>query len=660
MTRDMHGGALDARRTNAVEKPAADVSAAAAGDAGVSAPAVETLMEDFEELKARLGTTSLLPKGVEVPSGAVESVATWGDGTMDGLVADMDSKERKLSAGFLEKPVQAWFLKYGLTPILETRQSGPILIGLRACKGDGHELRHPAEILERMGEFNQWILPRLQCLEGKWHRIVYLLLNHSDFDSLSKLAADENLRRDYLKKVNPELSATIAYYTLLRRAIHLRASDVHIEPYDESNYRVRYRIDGVLQPEDFTLSKERGTHLVGKIKVESTLKTQEKRLPQDGGVAFSEAILKEFPFLTGYSLRVATNPTPLGEKVSIRLLKAAKETGYDLDKLGLPANVHRKLEAQIETPEGVILVSGPTGSGKTTTLYSILRRLNKPAVNIQTIEDPVEVLIPGLNQSQVNRDIDYDFARALRSFLRLDPDIILVGEVRDAETAKIMVEAAGTGHLVFSTIHTNDAISVLARLYELGVERTRIQSTLRCVVAQRLVRTLCPCLECREPYDARPELNKLFEEDVFRLREGSRAVEEGDSSEALSNSEAVVFFRPVSKGGYFACKTCHGTGYFGRAIVPELWVIGREERDLIVNSEYSYARYHDLALSKGMLPMAYVGLELALQGRVTLQELKDNVIIPEEWVERRREMADFIQKAKARYPLKILAAANED
>jgi general secretion pathway protein E len=268
---------------------------------------------------------------------------------------------------------------------------------------------------------------------------------------------------------------------LLEKAASIDASDIHIEP-NMNNVRVRYRVDGLLQ-NGITIHRSMHPQVISRIKVMANMDISEQRIPQDGR-AFVRIGTKEF------DLRISTIPIYHGEKAVLRLLDRNK-TVIHLEELGLSEDDHDYFRREIEKPQGLIIVCGPTGCGKTTTLYSSLDKINKDSVNIITIEDPVEYQLPRINQIQVNQKTGLTFAKGLRSILRQDPDIIMVGEIRDTETANIAVQAAMTGHLVFTTLHTNDAASAVARLADLGVERFLISSTLKCVLSQRLVRKLC-------------------------------------------------------------------------------------------------------------------------------------------------------------------------
>lgn len=379
--------------------------------------------------------------------------------------------------------------------------------------------------------------------------------------------------------------------TMLEYAIAGRASDIHIEP-QETRTRVRYRIDGILQ-EKLTLPKGIHDYLVSRVKILSGLKIDEKRIPQDG----------RFNFKIGeeeVDLRISTLPTIHGEKVAMRLLK--KTGGIPpLMELGLMGQGLKIIEEVITKPYGIILITGPTGSGKTTTLYSVLSKLNKPGVNILTIEDPVEYQIIGINQVQINPQAGLTFAAGLRSFLRQDPNIILVGEIRDKETTQLAIQAALTGHLVFSTLHTNDAATAIPRLIDLGAEPFLVASVLNAACAQRIVRKICQF--CKLSYDASPETIqniKLALGDLF--------------TSASSNGAGLKLYKGAG------CNECANSGYLGRIGIFEVIKITPALNKLIVGST-SVEQIDTAAKKEGLITMKQDGYLKALQGITTIEEV---------------------------------------
>ncbi len=370
---------------------------------------------------------------------------------------------------------------------------------------------------------------------------------------------------------------------VLNRAIADRASDLHIEPM-EGNTRVRERIDGVLRP-TAEIPRELHEAVVARIKIMSNLDIAEKRAPQDGRIAYR---------IGGqdYDLRVSTYPCVHGEKVVLRILEKSTER-FDLQKLGLDEAVLTQLKRIIERPYGMLIVCGPTGSGKTTTLYASLSHLNTPERNIITIEDPVEYQLPGITQANVNPRAGLTFATGLRAILRQDPDVVLVGEIRDRETAVIAVEAALTGHMVFSTLHANEAAGAPGRLIEMGVEPFLLASALVGVLSQRLVRLLCR--ECREPTTPDPEL-------LTRLRLTPQMVEG----------------RTLYAGR--GCHRCQFTGYRGRRAIVELMEVNDAIRHHITHHQPTTV-IRESAIQNGMVPLYRDALRLVLRGETSLEEV---------------------------------------
>lgn len=380
---------------------------------------------------------------------------------------------------------------------------------------------------------------------------------------------------------------------VLEQAIRIRASDVHIEPQTEET-RVRYRVDGILQ-ERLILPRKLQDAVISRIKILADLKIDEKRIPQDG----------RFNFKMGDSevdLRVSTLPTVHGEKVVMRLLK--KSGGIPtLQDLGLRGLAIKNLEASIRRPHGVILVTGPTGSGKTTTLYSVLAILNNAKVNIMTLEDPVEYEITGVNQVQINPAAGLTFATGLRSFLRQDPNIILVGEIRDQETTELAIQAALTGHLVFSTLHTNNAAGAIPRLIDLGAEPFLLASALNAVVGQRIARRLCPT--CKEEYTPDEAVVADMKKVVGTLWPADKP---------------MILYRGKGTTGGVTCESCGGAGYLGRLGIFEVYTVS----DAISKLTLSRATMKEIetqAIAEGMISMKQDGYLKALEGSTTIEEV---------------------------------------
>lgn len=367
--------------------------------------------------------------------------------------------------------------------------------------------------------------------------------------------------------------------TIVYHAINMRASDIHIEPYEES-FRLRYRLDGVLQ-EMGELNLGQKDAILSRLKIMAKLDIAEKRRPQDGRIR----IEKDKKTI---DLRVSTLPTEFGEKIVLRILDKTEQR-LELKHLGFEEKNLREFRKAIANPYGMILVTGPTGSGKTTTLYAALSELNTPEVNITTIEDPIEYNLPGINQTQVRSDIGLTFSTALRAILRQDPNIIMVGEVRDKETAEIAIRSALTGHLVFSTLHTNDAPSAITRLIDMGIEPFLVASSVRLVMAQRLVRRICP--ECKTEYVPEQEV-------VAEL--------------GLQNQQ--TFYHGTG------CEHCNGTGFKGRVALIELMPVSDILSELVVKQSGA----HELkkqALADGMVTLRQSGVQKITEGVTTVEEV---------------------------------------
>ncbi|MEO1002085.1 MAG: GspE/PulE family protein [Cyanobacteria bacterium J06638_7] len=380
---------------------------------------------------------------------------------------------------------------------------------------------------------------------------------------------------------------------LLVEALSIEASDIHIEP-QEHALEVRFRLDGVLQKRFEDLPRSLTPAVTSRIKIMADLDIAERRLPQDGRIrrAFRGRRM---------DFRVSTLPSRSGEKVVLRLLDSGA-TELGLDTLITDPEARQSLRDLGSKPYGMVLVTGPTGSGKSTTLYALLAERNDPGINISTVEDPIEYILPGITQTQVNREKGLDFATALRAFMRQDPDVLLVGETRDLETAKTAMEAALTGHLVMTTLHCNDAPSAIARLDEMGVEPFLVSASLLGVISQRLVRRVCHA--CRTPYHPGPE-----ELSRFGL--------------AGSQESTVTFYRANTThvGSEGCCPVCTGTGYKGRIGVFEILRIN-DELSAAIAKRQSTDVLRRLALETGMKTLLGYGLQLVREGHTTLAEVE--------------------------------------
>jgi general secretion pathway protein E len=396
---------------------------------------------------------------------------------------------------------------------------------------------------------------------------------------LSRLVAEMPRVEDLLESEN-DAPVIRMVNVLLTQALRQGASDIHIEPY-ETRSVVRFRIDGTLQN---VAEPHRALHaaLVSRIKVMAQLDIAEKRLPQDGRISLRLAGRQ-------VDVRVATLPTGFGERAVLRLLdKAAGRLG--LEKLGMDEPTRARVDRLIHQPHGIVLVTGPTGSGKTTTLYAALSRIDARGRNIMTVEDPIEYELGGVAQTQVNARIGMTFARALRSILRNDPDVIMIGEIRDLETAQIAVQASLTGHLVLATLHTNDAVSATTRLIDMGIEPYLLSSSLLGVLAQRLVRKLCP---------------------------SCRVAQAGEAAALAGFGASLAGATLYGPGG---CNACHGTGYVGRTGIYELLVLDEEAKRL-VHEAAAEQKLRAHAAAGGMRPLREDGLRWVRDGVTALEEV---------------------------------------
>ena len=407
----------------------------------------------------------------------------------------------------------------------------------------------------------------------------------NEYETTLDIISDEEIEESIknLEEESSEEPIIKLANTILLKSIKSQASDIHLEPY-ENDLRVRYRVDGKLM-EFMKLSKSVAPAITSRFKIMAKLNIAEKRLPQDGRIRIK----------TGgkdIDLRVSTLPTVYGEKTVMRILDRSS-VKVNLNDLGFEASDLEKYTKAIAAPYGMVLVTGPTGSGKTTTLYASLNRINKEDVNIMTAEDPVEYNIEGINQVHIKEEIGLTFAEALRSFLRQDPDVIMVGEIRDTETAEISIRSALTGHLVFSTVHTNDAPSTIMRLADMGIEKYLIASSLVLILAQRLVRRICP--HCKAKIDVPPN---ALEEIGF------------DKEEAKTIS--------VYKGK--GCEHCNNTGYKGRIAIYEVMPISDKIKEMILH-EASVNEIKQQAIKEGMSTLRMSGLKKIKEGVTTIEEV---------------------------------------
>ena len=412
---------------------------------------------------------------------------------------------------------------------------------------------------------------------------VFVIDDIIDDEGLEDFTLIENIAQDIgnLEEIAGQSPVVKLVNYLLYNAVRENASDVHIEP-DDRRLRVRYRVDGRLY-EKMSPPFQMHSALVSRIKIMAELDIAQRRLPQDGGIH----VMVEGRAI---DLRVSIMPGNHGEKAVIRIINAQRMI-YSLESLGFAYENLQLFREVMQLPNGIILVTGPTGSGKNTTLYAALAELNGEEANICTVEDPVECNMSGINQFQVNPGVGFEFSTALRSLLRQDPDIIMVGEIRDEDTANIAVQAALTGHLVFTTLHTNDAPSAVTRLMDLNVAPYLVSASLSAVLAQRLVRKICP--NCKTEYEPSSSIRKFIE----RL-----------------SGETVTFNRGLG------CKKCRNTGCLGRIAIHELFIPNEEVKEMI-NKQASLKEIKEAAIKNGMIPLQLDGIEKVKAGIVSIEEV---------------------------------------
>jgi type IV pilus assembly protein PilB len=411
----------------------------------------------------------------------------------------------------------------------------------------------------------------------------YKVAEESDNDMFLGMDDTGDQDLDGLTGVETEAPAVKLVNYIIQKAVADRASDIHIEP-QENDLRVRFRIDGVLHEAMPPTPKAIQTSIISRFKIMADMDIAESRKPQDGHCAVNVAGRK-------IDFRVSTLPTVYGERIVLRILRTDSIL-LQLTDLGFLPQALERFESSFTKPYGAILVTGPTGSGKSTSLYAAINVLNDPARHIITAEDPVEYRLPGINQCQINARAGLSFAKALRSFLRCSPDVILVGEIRDEETAKIAIESALTGHLVLSTLHTNDSAGAVTRLIEMGVEPFLVSSAVDCVLAQRLARKLCP--DCKQAWKPRADV----------------LIDAGYAADNLPES----VFKAVG------CKKCGGTGYRGRIGVHEVLMMSEEISKLCVENATA-EEIKQVAVDQGMLTLRQDGLEKVRMGQTSIEEV---------------------------------------
>ncbi|MGH8532933.1 MAG: type II secretion system ATPase GspE [Gammaproteobacteria bacterium] len=513
-----------------------------------------------------------------------------------GLVSERDLAEAL--AALLELPLLAAG-DYPVTPLYEEQVSAKFLKTARAIPVfeqddalvvamampedtyviEALELACGRPVRPAIGVTSE-ILAAVERLFGTGKTVLDQIVD--DIETRTEASEQEDIER--LKDLASEAPIVRLVNHLINRAIDSRASDIHIEPF-ENRLKVRYRIDGVLHEVESPPARSTAA-VISRVKIMAKLNIAERRLPQDGRIQL-RVQGKEI------DLRISTVPTLHGESVVMRVLDK-QAISFEFQPLGFSDDVLKAFLEILDLPHGVLLVTGPTGSGKTSTLYAALKRLNTPERKLLTVEDPVEYQLEGINQIQVKPQIGLNFANALRSIVRQDPDVIMIGEIRDLETAEIAVQSALTGHLVLSTLHTNDAGSSVTRLLDMGVEDYLLTSTVNGVLAQRLVRTLC--MRCRRPYEALPE---IVEE--LKLRD-------------YVHDKNVVLYEPVG------CPQCAGTGFRGRTAVLEFLCMTDPIRRLVLKRADA-GEIQAAAIEARMRTMFQDGVDKALRGITAIEEV---------------------------------------
>jgi type IV pilus assembly protein PilB len=505
--------------------------------------------------------------------------------------------------------------RHQLVPLLRDDQQDPPYVLVAMVDPDNLDA---SDDLNRILRRESLSLQRRVITERDYQKIINKYLNEetarqklleqqktydvkADLDHLETLSIEESIDNDVdldnAMKGADDAPIIKLVNRILLKALNDGVSDIHIEPQEEY-LRVRFRKDGILREAFENMPKKIIPAVTARFKIISNLDIAERRLPQDGRIRRVFAGRK-------VDFRVNTLPSRYGEKVVLRILDNSS-TQLGLDKLITDPETLRIVKDMVSKPFGLILVTGPTGSGKTTSLYSALSEKNDPGINISTVEDPIEYSLPGITQVQVIREKGLDFSTALRAFLRQDPDVLLVGETRDKETAKTAIEASLTGHLVLTTLHTNDAPGAIARLGEMGIEPFMISSSLIGVLAQRLVRRVCS--ECRIPYA--PTIEEL-------ARYGLSASQEGQVTFYKANTippEEITTHKDL-------CPKCNGIGYKGRCGVYEVMRI-TEELQVLINKEAPTERIKEVAVEQGMKTLLAYSLDLVRQGATTLEEVE--------------------------------------
>jgi general secretion pathway protein E len=569
----------------------------------IEAPLLAVAAPEFDDAVARLGATL-------VESGALDTrtlerarrVAAETGGRLDRVLTQLGLVSERSLAEALARLIKAPLVAvadYPEEPLFADRLKAKFLRRVRAMPIAAPDGRTMLAMADPLDAFTQSAVASALGrpvtvavavpieLEAAFERLYAEGEESEEAALLDEVISDDAPMEEdaeRLKDLASEAPVIRLVNQLIARAVETQASDVHLEPFPD-HLRVRYRYDGVLHEVDSPPSRLQAA-IISRVKIMARLDIAERRLPQDGRIKLT---------VRGHEIdfRVSTIPSLHGETVVLRVLdRTAVE--FDYEKLGLPQDIRHGVEHALNMPNGMVLVTGPTGSGKTTTLYTGLLQLNSVVRKIVTVEDPIEYQLTGINQIQVKPQIGLSFANLLRSILRQDPDVIMIGEIRDLETAQIAVQAALTGHLVLSTLHTNSAAATVTRLRDMGLEDYLLTATLKAVLAQRLVRRLCA--DCKRAEEAPVALVERFRLD------------------RLAGNRAIVLYHPVG------CAHCRGTGYRGRRAIAELLVPNREIDQLIFDRADD-AAIEAAAVKGGMRPIFDNGLLAVLEGDTTIEEV---------------------------------------
>ncbi len=572
-------------------------------------------MSDFPSINSLLGKSGKPPAGAPAPSAAVPNQ----DATekFEKKIQEIDLKTKEEMVAKQAATLGLGYIDLSSFPISseamrvipeEQAQEQKIVcffyVGEEMRLGCVNYTEEIKELAYQLGERHHTNVQVYLISENSFAKAAKLYANLPVVKPITKdiNITDEELEKfkagviDFrsLEKQFADVSISDILTLMIASALKVDSSDIHVEA-EEKGIVVRYRIDGVLH-DVATLPIEQWKKFISRIKLLAALKINITDRPQDGRVTLKLSS-------SSLDVRVSTMPTIFGESVVMRILHSSSK-GVTFDDLGLRGDAYTKLKKEIERPNGMIITTGPTGSGKTTTMYAVLRTLNKPGVKIITLEDPVEIKMEGINQSQVDASRDYTFAKGLRSLLRQDPDICMVGEIRDLETAEIAIQAALTGHLILSTIHTNSASGTIPRFLSMGVKPFLLAPALNSVIGQRLVRKICP--NCQEE-------DKLDAEQMERVMKNMETLPAAEKKNV--DLKKLKFYK--GKG----CEECSGLGYKGRIGIYEIFTMNKEIEQAILSAEVSEYVIQELAVKGGMVTMVQDGLLKALDKITTVEEV---------------------------------------